>query len=72
MIEAVERGEQFAIARGERIVARLLPAEGRSALQEEREEWARLGMASLERGYGPDEPDYSAARILEANPAYRP
>jgi len=29
-------------------------------------------MANLARAYGPGEPDYSAAMIIEENPDYRP
>jgi hypothetical protein len=29
-------------------------------------------MANLARAYGPDEPDYSAAAIIEPNPHYQP
>jgi antitoxin (DNA-binding transcriptional repressor) of toxin-antitoxin stability system len=72
LLAAVERGEQFVIARGQKAVARLLPAEEEGAPDAEREEWTRAAMANLERAYGPDEPDYSAAAIIERNPHYRP
>ena len=57
---------------GQKAVARLLPAEEEGAPDAEREEWTRAAMANLERAYGPDEPDYSAAAIIEPNPHYRP
>jgi len=72
LLEAVERGEQFVIARGQKAVARLLPAEDDGVPDAEREEWSRAAMANLARVYGPDEPDYSAAAIIESNPHYRP
>ena len=37
---------------------------------EEREDWARLSLESLERAYGDDEPEYSLDLIKEANPEY--
>ena len=72
MLAAVERGEQFVIARGRKAVARLLPAEGDAVAEDEHEEWTSAAMANLARAYGPDEPDYSAAAIIEPNPHYRP
>ena len=38
LLAAVERGEQFVIARGQKAVARLLPAEEEGAPDAEREE----------------------------------
>jgi antitoxin (DNA-binding transcriptional repressor) of toxin-antitoxin stability system len=72
LLAAVERGEQFVIARGQKVVARLLPAEGEELPQAGREEWTETGLANLARAYGPDEPDYSAKAIIEPNPHYRP
>jgi len=72
LLEAVERGEQFIIARGQKAVARLLPAEDEGAADTEREEWNGAAMANLARAYGPDEPEYSAAAIIEPNPHYLP
>ena len=40
------------------------------SLGEEREDWAQLGLESLERAYGDDEPEYSLDLIKEANPEY--
>src|SRR3974377_1970304 len=72
LLAAVERGEQFLIARGQKAVARLLPAEDGKVAEGESEEWTRAAMANLARAYGPDEPEYSAAAIIEPNPHYRP
>jgi len=72
LLAAVEQGEQFVIARGQKAIARLLPAEDDGAPDTDREEWSRSAMANLARAYGPDEPDYSAAAIIEPNPQYRP
>jgi antitoxin (DNA-binding transcriptional repressor) of toxin-antitoxin stability system len=72
LLAAVEQGERFAIARGEKVVARLLPAEEDGAPDTEREGWNRAAMANLARAYGPREPDYTAAMIIEPNPDYRP
>ena len=72
LMEAVERGEQFIIARGQKALARLLPAEDEGIADTEREEWGRAAMANLARAYDPDEPEYSAAAIVKPNPHYRP
>lgn len=72
LLEAVERGEQFIIARGEKAVARLLPAETDETVDNERTEWSRAALDNLERAYGPDEPDYSPEAIIEPNPHYKP
>ena len=72
LLAAVERGEQFIITRGQMAVARLLPAEDDGVPDAECEEWTRSAMANLARAYGPGEPDYSAAAIIEPNPHYRP
>jgi hypothetical protein len=37
---------------------------------EEREDWARLSLESLEWAYGDNEPEYSLDLIKEANPEY--
>jgi hypothetical protein len=50
----------------------LLPAEDEAVLDGLREEWTRTAMGNLVRAYGPEEPEYSAAAIIEPNPAYRP
>lgn len=65
LLAAVERGEQFVIARGQKAVARLLPIEADGETDAEREDWARAAMANLARAYGPDEPDYSVAAIID-------
>jgi len=55
LLAAVERGEQFAIARGEKVVARLLPADDDGA-PAEREDLNRSAMENLARAYGPAAP----------------
>ena len=72
LLEAVEQGEQFIISRGKKAVARLLPAEDEGVTDAEREEWGHAAMANLGRAYGPGEPEYSAAAVIEPNPNYRP
>ncbi|MEY2429210.1 MAG: hypothetical protein QOJ40_2095 [Verrucomicrobiota bacterium] len=72
LLAAVERGEQVAIARGEKVVARLLPAEDNGSPDTEREDWNHAAMANLARAYGSGEPNYSAAMIIEPNPDYKP
>lgn len=37
---------------------------------DEREDWTRLALESLERAYGDDEPDYSLGSLREENPDY--
>ena len=71
-LAAVEQGEQLIIARDQKPVARLLPIEEAGPAQAEHEAWGRTALRNLARAYGPDEPDYSAAMIVEPNPAYRP
>ncbi len=41
-----------------------------AALQAEREEWRRLSLSNLARGYGPNEPDYDESMLKELNPDY--
>ncbi len=53
LLAAVERGEQFVIARGQKVVARLLPAEDDAAPDAEHEEWAGAAMANLARHLAP-------------------
>jgi antitoxin (DNA-binding transcriptional repressor) of toxin-antitoxin stability system len=64
LLAAVERGEQFVIARGTKAVACLLPAEDDGVPDAGREGWTQSAMANLARAYGPDEPDYSTAAII--------
>jgi antitoxin (DNA-binding transcriptional repressor) of toxin-antitoxin stability system len=72
LLAAVERGEEFIIQRGQKTVARLLPAEDTAASHEECEGWSRAALANLARAYGPDEPEYSEAATVKPNPDYRP
>jgi len=37
---------------------------------DEREDWARISLANLDRAYGADEPEYSLDLIKEPNPKY--
>ena len=71
-LAAVEHGEQLIIARGQKPVARLLPIEESGPAEAEHEAWRQAALRNLARAYGPDEPDYSAAMIVESNPSYRP
>lgn len=41
-----------------------------AALEAEREEWRRLSLANLARGYGPNEPEYDESMLKELNPDY--
>ena len=72
LLAAVERGEQFIIARGQKVIARLVPAEDELLPDALHEEWSGAAMANLARAYGADEPKYSAAAIIEPNPHCRP
>jgi antitoxin (DNA-binding transcriptional repressor) of toxin-antitoxin stability system len=72
LLAAVERGEQFIIARGQEAVARLLPVEDEEASESERQDWSRSAMANLERAHAPDEEAYGTDAIVEPNPHYRP
>jgi hypothetical protein len=58
--------EPFDLEQDAQLIITVLP----KSLSEEREDWARLALASLERAYGDDEPEYSLALIKEANPDY--
>ena len=71
-IAAVERGEPIAIARGQKVVARLLPVEDNGAPETEHQDWTRAALANLARAFGPTEPDYDASMIVETNPYYKP
>jgi prevent-host-death family protein len=72
LLAAVESGEPVLISRGAKPVARLLPVEEAESLAVEREHWFRAAGQNLARAYGPDEPEYSADRIIEPNPHYQP
>ncbi len=41
-----------------------------SEVDDERDDWLRLGMYNLERAYGPDEPSYDDVTFKEKNPLY--
>lgn len=58
--------EPFELEPNTQLIITVLP----KSLSEEREGWARLGLESLERAYGNDEPEYSLDLIKEANPEY--
>ena len=56
--------EPFELEPNMKIVVTILPED------DEREDWARLAMQSLERAYGDDEPEYTLDMIKEWNPDY--
>jgi len=58
--------EPFQLEANAQLIITVLP----KSLDEEREDWSRLALASLERAYGDDEPEYSLELIKEANPEY--
>lgn len=59
--------EPFELEPNAQLIVTVLP----NSLGEEREDWARLALESLERAYnGDDEPEYSLDSIKEANPEY--
>ena len=58
--------EPFELEPDAKLIITVLP----KSLGEEREDWARLALESLERAYGDDEPEYSLDLIKEANPEY--
>ena len=56
--------EPFPMEPNTKLVITVLPKD------DEREDWTRLALASLERAYGEDEPDYSPGSLKERNPDY--
>jgi len=58
--------EPFELEPNMKIVVTILPED------DEREDWARLAMQSLERAYGDNEPEYGLDSIKEWNPEYKP
>jgi prevent-host-death family protein len=72
LLAAVEQGEAILISRGAKPVARLLPVEQAESFTIEREDWLRAAEHNLARAYGPNEPDYRPAQIVEPNPDYQP
>ena len=58
--------EPFELEPDTELIVTILP----KSLDDEREDWARLALESLERAYGDNEPEYSLDLIKEANPEY--
>ena len=58
--------EPFELEPNTELMVTILP----KSLDDEREDWARLALESLERAYGDHEPEYSVDLIKEANPEY--
>ena len=58
--------EPFELEPNTELMVTILP----KSLDDEREDWARLALESLERAYGDHEPEYSLDLIKEANPEY--
>ena len=52
------------------LLVTIMAKEANQNRNEEREEWASLGIKTLANGYGEDEPTYSLAMLKEANPNY--
>jgi hypothetical protein len=64
--ERILLDEPFELEPDAKLIITVLPKSG----GEEREDWARLALESLERAYGDDEPEYSLDSIKEVNPEY--
>jgi hypothetical protein len=64
--EQIRLDEPFELEPNVKLLITVLP----ESSDEEREDWARLSLESLERAYGDDEPEYSLDLIKEANPEY--
>ena len=62
----VEKGNEVLISQGNKLVARLVPADRAEG------DWHRFSVEGLDRAYGPKEPEYDAGLIKEANPEYKP
>ena len=58
--------EPFELEPNTELMVTILP----KSLDDEREDWARLALESLERAYGHNEPEYSLDLIKEANSEY--
>ncbi len=58
--------EPFELETDTELIVTILP----KSLDDEREDWARLALESLERAYSDNEPEYSLDLIKEANPEY--
>jgi hypothetical protein len=58
--------EPFELEPNTELIVTVLP----KAVDEEREDWARLSLESLAHAYGDNEPDYPLDLIKEANPEY--
>ena len=64
--EQILLDEPYELEPNTKLIITVLP----ETLEEEREDWTRLALESLERAYGDDEPEYSLDLIKEANPEY--
>jgi len=64
--EQILLDEPFELEPNTELMVTILP----KSLDDEREDWARLALESLERAYGDNEPEYSLDLIKEANPEY--
>ncbi|MDT5120855.1 MAG: hypothetical protein QOC96_337 [Acidobacteriota bacterium] len=64
--EQILLDEPYKLEPNTKLIITVLP----ETLEEERDDWARLSLESLERAYGDDEPEYSLDLIKEANPEY--
>jgi hypothetical protein len=59
--------EAYPLQPNTRLIVTILPE---PVEDDERAEWARLGLQNLERAYGDDEPEYTLDNIKEWNPEY--
>jgi hypothetical protein len=64
--EQIRLDEPFELEPNTELIVTVVP----HAIDEEREAWTRLALASLARAYSDDEPEYSRDQIKEANAEY--
>lgn len=64
--EQILLDEPYELEPNARLIVTILP----KGLDEERADWTRLSMESLEQAYADDEPEYSLDLVKEANPQY--
>jgi hypothetical protein len=64
--DQIRLDEPFELEPNTELIVTVVPP----TIDEEREAWTRLALASLARAYGDDEPEYSRDQIKEANAEY--
>ena len=69
--EQIRLEEDYPLPKNAKLLVTVLESESSEEDEEFRRNWSQLGLQSLARSYGDDEPEYTDEMLIERNPHYQ-